>query len=141
LRSDTVIGMTKTLAAPKGSKPGLDGLVRSTQPIDVVVKDLRELLGARLVAYIAGVQETRAVHQWADEGREVRGTAERRLRLALHVAVLLGERDETAVIQAWFQGLNPQLEDRSPARVLRDGDVDEVGPEVLAAARAFAAVG
>jgi len=32
------------------------------------------------------------------------------------------------VVQAWFQGLNPQLEDRSPARLLREGDLDEVGP-------------
>ena len=47
------------------------------------------------------------------------------------------ERDAPRVVQAWFQGLNPHLEDRSPARLLRDGDLDEVGPLVLAAARAF----
>jgi hypothetical protein len=39
------------------------------------------------------------------------------------------------------QGLNPQLDDWSPARLLREGDIDEVGPLVLAAARAFAASG
>ena len=43
--------------------------------------------------------------------------------------------------QAWFQGLNPQLEDRSPARLLREGDLDAVGPEVIGAARAFLADG
>jgi hypothetical protein len=37
--------------------------------------------------------------------------------------------------------LNPKLRDRSPARLLRDGDLEEVGPEILAAARAFSAVG
>jgi hypothetical protein len=41
------------------------------------------------------------------------------------------------VAQAWFQGLNPQLGDRSPARLLREGDLAEVGPEIVAAARAF----
>jgi len=54
---------------------------------------------------------------------------------------LLAERDTPAVVQAWFQGLNPALEDRSPARLLREGAVDDVGPQVLAAARQFAATG
>jgi len=34
-------------------------------------------------------------------------------------------------------GLNPQLDDRSPARLLREGEIHEVGPEIVAAARAF----
>jgi len=45
------------------------------------------------------------------------------------------------VARAWFQGLNPQLSDRSSARLLREGDLDEVGPEVVGAARAFLAGG
>lgn len=57
----------------------------------------------------------------------------RRLRLAYRAGRLLAERDTPAVVQAWFQGLNPVLEDRSHARVLREGDVDEVGPAVSAA--------
>ncbi len=34
-----------------------------------------------------------------------------------------------------------RLGDRSPARLLGEGDLDEVGPEVVGAARAFLAVG
>jgi hypothetical protein len=30
-----------------------------------------------------------------------------------------------------------QLDDQSPARLLREGDIDEVGPEIIAAERAF----
>jgi hypothetical protein len=37
-------------------------------------------------------------------------TDEYRLRLAYQVAVLVAEKDGPAVMQAWFQGLNPQLE-------------------------------
>ncbi|MGI9053833.1 MAG: hypothetical protein ACR2HQ_14525 [Ilumatobacteraceae bacterium] len=48
----------------------------------------------------------------------------------------MNEQDAARVVQAWFQGLNPHLNDRSPAR-LRKGALDEVGPLVLAAARAF----
>ena len=108
------------------------------EPFDVVVKQLRELLTPRLVAYLAGVRETRAVHQWADGSRDVKsGEVEDRLRFALQVALLLNEHDAARVVQAWFQGLNPHLDDRSPARLLRDGELDEVGPLVLGAARAF----
>ena len=35
----------------------------------MAVKELAELLGMRLVAYVAGVTETRAVRQWADAER------------------------------------------------------------------------
>ena len=49
----------------------------------------------------------------------------------------LADTDGAEVARAWFQGLNPQLEDRSPARLLREGDIDDVGPQVIAAERAF----
>lgn len=107
-------------------------------PFGTAVKELRDLLTPKLVAYIGGVGETRAVHQWADGTRDVKsGEAEDRLRFALQVALLLSDHDAARVVEAWFQGLNPHLDDRSPARLLREGDLDEVGPPVLAAARAF----
>lgn len=110
--------------------------------MDAIVSELRQRLGVRLVAFIAGAGETRAVHQWAAGTREIRDPdVADRLRLVYHVVHLLVSRDSDAVAQAWLQGLNPKLDDRSPARLLRDGDLAEVGPQVLAAARAFAAVG
>ena len=104
-----------------------------------VVSELREVLGSKLVAYIAGVSETRAVREWADGDREPRHPVPERLRLTLYVVETLRTRDTTDVARAWIQGLNPRLGDRSPARLLRDGDVEGVGPKVLAAARAFVA--
>lgn len=106
-----------------------------------VAKELRALLGARLVAYIGGVEETRAVHQWADDQRRPSQETQRRLRLGLQIAGMIAEFDDRETAQAWFQGLNPQLDDHSPARLLREGDLDEVGPAVAAAARAFVAGG
>ena len=104
--------------------------------------ELRTLLGAKLVAYLGGVKETRAVRQWVEGSRQIAGVDnQRRLRLAYQAAKLIAERDDPGVVQAWFQGLNPALADRSPARLLREGDLDDVGPQVLAAARQFAAVG
>ena len=66
-----------------------------------LVTELRDLLGAKLVAYLGGVKETRAVRQWADGTRQVTGgQGLRRLRLAYQAATLLAERDHPAVIQA-----------------------------------------
>jgi hypothetical protein len=102
-----------------------------------VAGELRSILGAKLCAYLGSVKETRAVHEWADGAREPSAETQRRLRLALQVAIAIAETDGPDITQAWFQGLNPQLEDRSPARLLREGEVDEVGPAVIAAERAF----
>jgi hypothetical protein len=63
-----------------------------------------------------------------------------RLRLALR-SLLIAAHDHARVAQAWFQRLNPQLDDRSPARLLREGKLDEIGPLVLSAARAFVSGG
>jgi hypothetical protein len=102
-----------------------------------LVTELRSVLGARLVAYLGSVKETRAVRQWADGEREPSEGVRNRLRVALQVALSLAEAESPEIAQAWFQGLNPQLDDRSPARMLREGELEEVGPAVIAAARAF----
>jgi len=102
-----------------------------------VVASLRSILGARLCAYLGSVKETRAVNEWADGMRVPGAETQRRLRLALQVAQTIADTDGAEVARAWFQGLNPHLEDRSPARLLREGNIDEVGPEVVAAERAF----
>lgn len=106
-----------------------------------LVARLRDLLGARLVAYVGSVKETRAVRQWATGEREPSAEVVRRLRTAYHAAALLHAKDSAEVVGAWFQGMNPRLGDVAPARLLREGDLDEAGPLVLAAARAFAAEG
>lgn len=45
------------------------------------------------------------------------------------------------VVQAWFQGISPDLEDMSPAWVLREQLLEQAGPAVIAAARFLAAQG
>lgn len=135
---EPVSGYHDRVALIVGQRPDLqayDTSVRASLPD--VVQRLRDLLTPRLVAFIAGVGETRAVHEWASGARAPRAGVEEKLRFALQVALMVGEPDGPRVAQAWFQGLNPQLDDRSPARLVRDGDVAEIGPLVLAAARAF----
>jgi hypothetical protein len=119
-------------------KPDFEAHQRAIRsPFSAVAGELRELLGARLVAYIGGVRNTRAVRDWAEGQRVPSQDEQQRLRLALQVALLITATDDSEIAQAWFQGLNPQLDDRSPARMLRDGALSEAGPAVVAAARAF----
>lgn len=124
--------------AATASRPGLAAhtlAVRATFP--EVAATLRELLGPKLVAYVGAVRETRAVHQWADGSRTPSDAVQQRLRVALQVASMVAEAEGPRIAQAWLQGLNPQLDDRSPARLLREGEPQEVGPAVIGAARAF----
>ena len=127
-----------TPARPRPDLAAYNEAARMTQA--QLVTALRELLGAKLVAYLGRVKETRAVRQWAEGTRTVNSDTDvERLRIAYRAARLISEHDTPEVAQTWFQGLNPILDDRPPALLLRDGDLADVGPQVLAAARLFAA--
>ncbi|WP_147915207.1 hypothetical protein [Ruania zhangjianzhongii] len=131
--------MTTTTSGPRADLRAYEESMRLSTA-DLVTR-LRESLGAKLVAYLGSVTETRAVRQWAEGTREPSTEVINRLRTVYQITALLRQKDTAAVVQAWFQGMNPQLEDVAPARLLREGDLSTVGPLVLAAARAFAAVG
>lgn len=109
-------------------------------PIAEIVSQLVAILGRKLTAYIAKVKDVRAVDRWI-AGGEIYGNAEQRLRFAFQVARTLREQDTPAVVQAWMTGVNPELGDRVPLRLMREGDLNIVGAEILRAARAFLAGG
>ena len=102
-----------------------------------MVSDLVEVLGSRLVAYIAGVSETRAVREWGSDQRSPREEAEKRLRLAWVVMTLIASNESPRVARTWMMGLNPVLDDVSAARLIRENDADEVHSRIVSAARAF----
>lgn len=105
-------------------------------PIEEVVKELLDLLGATTVAVIGGVSETRAVAQWT------MGRAPQRpnvLRFTLQVASMIVTAHNPEIARSWFHGSNPHLHDRTPAFMLRDEPLHEVQAEIMAAARSFAA--
>jgi hypothetical protein len=130
--------MSITMATIERSRPDLDAHARATRAsFPEVVAELRDGLGVRLVAYLAGVGETRAVNKWADGKRSPGDETQQKLRFVLRIVLPIVAADSPEIAQAWFQGLNPQLEDRSPARLLREGALDDVGPMIVAAQRAF----
>jgi len=124
------------------ARPDLAAHRRAIQaPFVEIVRELAEILGKKLTAYIGGVKDTRVIDRWIQGGIEPYRDADRRIKLAYQIARTLSEHDSTRVVQAWFTGLNPELQDRSPIRLLKEEDIDKVGPELLNAMRAFLAGG
>jgi hypothetical protein len=105
-------------------------------PASKVVEKLIDIIGRKLTAYIGGVKDARAVDRWI-AGGAVYGDAETRLRFAFQVARTLSEHDSPAVVQAWLTGVNPELGDRVPLRLMRDNEIDSVAPAILSAVRAY----
>jgi hypothetical protein len=107
-------------------------------PTSELVENLVEILGRKLTAYIGNVKDVRLVNGWINGSRPYKD-AEERLKLAFYVAKTLREHDSAEVVQAWMIGMNPQLDDQVPLRLLREGELEAIGPDVLRAARIFAA--
>lgn len=97
-----------------------------------IARFLQDTLGSKLTAYIAGVSDPKMVGRWAG-GTKPAAEREKRLRAAYQVFQLLLEAEDEYVARAWFIGMNPQLDDETPADCLRQSQVRDV----MAAARAF----
>lgn len=100
------------------------------------VAALKSLLGPRLMAVTIGVDLV-TVDRWIAGQTKPRLENEKRIHTAYQIYDLLKPVDASPTIRAWFMGMNPQLEDRSPSEAIAEGDLRAV----LAAARAFLAGG
>ena len=112
----------------------------TTLEFSELVTELAAILGKKLTAYIASVKDTRAIERWMTGSEPYKGVEER-LRFAYRLAKMMSDQEGPRVVQSWFTGLNPELGDRVPVRLMREEDVATVGPQILGAARAFLAGG
>lgn len=101
-----------------------------------VVGSLREILGAKLVAYLGELGSTGELNVWVSSDLAPSMRVQERLIIALKIAKVILIHDSKTVVQSWFQGMNPSLGDKSPAAVLRDGSKRQ-WDEVLLAAQGF----
>lgn len=87
---------------------------------------------------MAGVKDAKTVSRWASgEVGSMRQESEQRARAAYEVVQVLVRFDSPRIAKAWFVGLNPQLDDVTPAEAIREGKLEEA----TAAALAFVADG
>lgn len=107
-----------------------------TFEIDDVARFLQENLGQKLVAYLADVADPKTVGKWI-AGRKPRADAEERLRAAFQIFHLLQTEESPHTVRAWFVGMNPQLDDVSPAQAIREGRFRDA----LVAAKGYVAGG
>jgi hypothetical protein len=105
--------------------------------ISAVAGYLQEVLGQKLVAYMTGIRDAKGVGQWARGAQVPRLEAEKHLRAAYQILHLLLGSDSPHVARAWFIGMNPQLDDESPADAIREGQLRDA----LLAAQAFVSGG
>jgi len=105
-----------------------------------VVQSLTSAIVRKLTAYIGNVKDVRSVDRWI-AGEEINPDFEERLRFASQIVQTLAEADAPSVIQSWLTGVNPELADRVPLRLLREGEINVIAPLIRSAAMAFHAGG
>lgn len=106
--------------------------VATTTSTSEIARELQELLGQRLVAYAAAVRSPKVVGQWAGDANP-RPEAEKRLRETYRAVALLKEQYGDQAIRAFLTSAHPDLQERVPLDVIRNGE----GIEVVHAAMAF----
>lgn len=129
------------IAAATTPRPDLEAHRQAiTAAFPDIVRCLVSIIGRKQTAYIASVKDARAIDRWLEHATPQKDV-EQRIRLAYHVASMLRKSDSEGVVQAWFVGLNPELNDAVPITLLREGNLEIDGKRVLNAARAFVAGG
>ena len=98
-----------------------------------IARFLQDTLGQSLTAHMAGVSNPKNVSLWAKAETTPRAKAEQRLRTAFQVFHMLQEEETPHTVRAWFIGLNPQLDEESPADAIRNDRLKDV----LVAAKAY----
>ena len=101
-----------------------------------VAAALQQHLGQALLAVIVD-KNVRTLTRWSAGTSTPPAADEKLLRDTYQVLELVLTVEESQVARAWFMGMNPQLDDASPAEALADGQARLV----LAAARSYVDAG
>jgi len=95
-----------------------------TADLETIASTLVDVMGRALVAGIVGIRNPKTISRWANgEVTSVRNRySEERLIATYQVVILLQEHYGSETIRSFMLGMNPVLNDESPAVALRDGD-------------------
>lgn len=92
---------------------------------DAIARELREALGADLVARMTRV-EPELVDQWATGDQTPSAQDEQTLRAVFEIYKTLAEPQTPKLARAWLLGLNPNFEWQQPAEVFASGQMNDV---------------
>jgi uncharacterized protein (DUF2384 family) len=92
--------------------------------IDHVAEWLEVTLGMKLTAFAVGCSASE-ITRWAHGDDEPAPTTEKRLRNLYAVAWFKVVNDGGGTAQEWLVQPNPELDNRTPAEMLREGDEPE----------------
>lgn len=92
-----------------------------------MAKFLDEVLTRPLLMYIVDVKDPKTIARWIKgEVSAIRSLeVEKRLRAADQMVEYLLLVEDARSIPGWFLGMNPTLDDESPAEVLHDGRLSD----------------
>jgi hypothetical protein len=125
--------MSSTPEAP-AVHPRVEAHARALQrELVPAVEILVEILGKALTAVIVG-RDLKTIGRWLAGQGPRRDDEKRRIWDSLQIVELLLASHSPSTVCAWFIGMNPALDDESPAQVLAE---DGRARAVMAAARAF----
>ena len=103
-------------------------------PVAAIIAHLRDVLGERLTAVSAGIDDAELLRRWIRGEGCPPAEAERSLRDTYEIVQTLLEHEAPSTVRAWFRGVNPFLSDEAPALV-----VAKDPQRVMGAANAFLA--
>lgn len=90
-----------------------------TRSVQAVAGDLRDLVGSRIAAAIAGLADEAPIASYASgDGPGPDQAVERRLREGHNVVRILVDAYDAKTAIAWLFGTNSQLDDRAPIELL-----------------------
>jgi hypothetical protein len=116
--------------------PQLLAVYREVHALDLreLATRLRELFPSKALAYMANIS-TGTIRNWLGQSVEQASPeAADKLRAALTCVLILRQEEELSVTRNWFTNINPYLEFRAPAQVIREGRLREA----IKAARVYA---
>lgn len=90
-----------------------------------VTRLLASVLGPTLVAGLAGVKDVNLIREWVTGGGvEPQFEEAKRIAFAYELWRTVADVEGDGVVRAWFVGLNPWLNERTPVTAIREGHLD-----------------
>ncbi len=95
--------------------------------IGEIAKSLQGTLGTALLMYMLDIKDPKTITRWANgQVESIRNIeVERRLRAVDQMVTMLLDVDPADSLRGWFLGMNPVLDDLSPAEAVQAGELSE----------------